>query len=125
MARSTASSSTRPRSRASSVGSRAGAWTRACGLPGSGMPRAEVVSPDEVARKRVPQRLKLLVHVPAHDLLVRVPHHGAPGGQLAVKFADAGRGERALHRRQTLWAAQAQRNRSIGLRLPLDRVYIT
>src|SRR4051794_1680393 len=108
MARSTASSSTRARSRASSVGSRAGPWTRACELRGSGMPRAEVVSPDEVARKRVPQRLKLLVHGPAHDLLVRVSHHGAPGGQLAVELADTGRGERALHRRQALRAAQAQ-----------------
>src|SRR3954452_12546692 len=108
MARSTASSSTRPRSRASSVGSRAGAWTRACGLPGSGMPRAEVVSPDEVARKRVPQRLELLVHVPAQDLLVRSTHQAPPGDILAVDLGAAGRGERALHRRQALRAAQAQ-----------------
>src|SRR5215212_6285191 len=106
--RSTGSSSTRARSGTNWAGSLSGTWIEAWRLAGAGIPRPEVVSADQVERQRVPERLQLLVHVPAHDPLVGVAHKRASRRQLPVELAHEPGRERPLHRREALWTAKPQ-----------------
>src|SRR5947209_18527595 len=84
--------------------------------------RREVVGAEQVERQRVAQHLELLVHVAPDRAVVGHSDLRAPGCQLAVELAYARGRERALHRAQALGTAEAQRDCSVGLRLPARRM---